>query len=107
MISLYVGGRRAGPDFRRIVKRKWERGNAGHENEKKERGEKKQELKKEWGGRRDEQNGVQIRPPPLAPPPLAAHTMVSSAVFFISLVESKECWVKCTPLASGMSKRTF
>lgn len=36
-----------------------------------------------------------------------SHTMLSLADFFVSLVESKECWEEVDSLASGMSRRTF
>lgn len=36
-----------------------------------------------------------------------SHTILSLADFFISLVESRECWEEFDPLASGRRRRTF
>lgn len=37
----------------------------------------------------------------------SAHTILSLADFFVSLVDSRECWEELDSLVSGMSRRTF
>lgn len=39
--------------------------------------------------------------------PIWSHTMLSSGVFFVSLLDSKEYWEEIDSLGSGMSRCTF
>lgn len=69
-------------------------------------------LKASWQAQSNNNQPPRIKNKPKKTPlsstiSIWSHTMLSLADFFVSLVESRECWEEVDSLASGMSRRTF